>query len=151
MKKDKIAQFYQWSAEFVVAHGLWRKSRGRRPSMSYMGERNPEKAIERAILMSEDTQFKDLIIIEVNDDSFVREDGWSFWTPEKLEIVPKPGDIARFYSTPFYGRGIEGPIKIEGPIRGLFINGVKIFYRTEKEQAKVYAGRQLFLKEGNWI
>lgn len=56
MKKSQFAQFCPQSAEFVVAHGLWRKNRGRRPSMSYMGERNPRKAFKLAIVMIKDVK-----------------------------------------------------------------------------------------------
>jgi len=123
MKKAEITQFYPWSAEYVVAHALWRKSRGRRPSMSYRGERNPRKALCLAIRMG-DEEFEDVVVREVNDDSFVREDGWTFGIQKEWKIVPRPGDIARFY-----GRGI-GSI-----VRGLDINGVECFYRTEEQQA----------------
>lgn len=57
MKKSQFAQLRPQSAEFVVAHGLWRKNRGRRPSMSYMGECNPEKALKLAIVMIKDVKY----------------------------------------------------------------------------------------------
>lgn len=127
MKMDKITQFYRWSAEFVIAHALWQKSRGRRPSMSYRGERNPKKALDFAIKMSEE-QFEDVVVREVSNDSFVREDGWTFGIQKEWRIIPKPGDIARFY-----GRGIGSVV------RGLDINGVECFYHTEEQQAKEHA------------
>lgn len=72
-----------------------------------------------------DNSFEDKLITKVSLDkagwTITTNDGWSF--SQTSGIVPEVGDIARFY-----GRGI-GSI-----IRGLFINGVRIFYRTEKEQ-----------------
>lgn len=127
MKKSQFAQLYPWSAEFVVAHGLWRKSRGRHPSMIYRGERNPKKALELATWMSKE-EFEDVVIKEVNDHSFIREDGWSFGIQEGWGITPKPGDIARFY-----GRGIGSVV------RGLDVNGAECFYRDEEQQAEEHA------------
>lgn len=48
------------------------------------------------------------------------EDGWSFYVPETSQVVPKIGTKARFY-----GRGY--------PVRGLFLDGQRVFYRTEVE------------------
>jgi len=49
--KKSIAKGYQpFSAEYVVAHAKWKKSRGRQPSMSYKGERNPHKALALALI-----------------------------------------------------------------------------------------------------
>lgn len=45
MKKSALSQYVQGSAEAVVAHAQWRRSRGRAPSMSFVGERNPRKAL----------------------------------------------------------------------------------------------------------
>lgn len=39
------SQHEQGSAEQVVAHAAWRRSRGHNPSMSFVGERNPRKAL----------------------------------------------------------------------------------------------------------
>ncbi|MFH0857159.1 MAG: hypothetical protein V1848_00215 [Candidatus Magasanikbacteria bacterium] len=48
MKKSAFSQQEQGSAEQVVAHATWRRSRGRNPSMSFVGERNPRKALSLA-------------------------------------------------------------------------------------------------------
>ncbi len=101
MKKSQIAKFYPWSAEYVVVHAKCRKGRGRRPSMSYRGVRNPEKALALAVAMSKDTQFKDVVVREVGEDSFNREDGFIFGIQKEWGVPIKPGDIDRFY-----GRGI---------------------------------------------
>lgn len=50
------------------------------------------------------------------------QDGFSFWCPDN-GVEPKRGDEARLY-----GRGIGYPV------RGLFVNGRKVFYRTREEE-----------------
>lgn len=57
--------------------------------------------------------------------SITRDDGWSFFVPPESPIVPKVGMVARFY-----GKGMGYTV------RGLFIEGVKVFYRTEAEEEK---------------
>ena len=54
--------------------------------------------------------------------TFEREDGWSFSFTHK-NIVPKVGDSVRFYGK---GTGYT--------VRGLFVNGKKVFYRTKAQQ-----------------
>lgn len=55
--------------------------------------------------------------------SIEREDGWSFHVPASSPIEPAPGMKARFY-----GKGVGYTV------RGLFIDGLKVFYRTEAEE-----------------
>lgn len=78
----------------------------------------------------EDTEFQDTTIQGVgkHDEyySIKRADGWSF-SFKDVGIEPKIGDRARFY-----GRGIGSTV------RGLFINGQKIFYRTPEEQKEQF-------------
>lgn len=112
-----------WSAEYVVAHANWSQKRGRRPSMAYRGISNPAKALILAKKMVKDQNFKDVVVAAVNEDSFTREDGWSFGIQEDWTVKPKTGDIARFY-----GHGIGCTV------RGLDINGQPCYYRTEEEQ-----------------
>jgi len=56
-------------------------------------------------------------------------DGWCLWCGEECPVTPEAGQLARLY-----GRGA---------IRGLFINGVKVWYRTESEQRE-YSDIQLY-------
>lgn len=76
-------------------------------------------------LKSQDADFEDIKIKSVkpfgSGFDLQREDGWSFFMPE-CGIIPKPGDIARFY-----GKGIGFNV------RGLDINGQECFYRTPEE------------------
>lgn len=48
MKKSIVSECQVGSAEEVVLHAAWQKSRGRRPSMAFLGERNPRKALALA-------------------------------------------------------------------------------------------------------
>lgn len=73
--------------------------------------------------MKNDLQFEDKIIKEVRKNGITTEDGWSFHMPDNSPIKPNVGMVARFY-----GEGIGRPV------RGLFIDGVKIFYNTLKQQ-----------------
>lgn len=50
------------------------------------------------------------------------ENGWCFGCPADSPVVPKPGMTARLY-----GKGIGYTV------RGLFLDGRKVFYRTEAE------------------
>lgn len=45
MKKSVLSQYEKGSAEQVLAHAVWQRSRGRNPSMCFAGERNPHKAL----------------------------------------------------------------------------------------------------------
>jgi hypothetical protein len=49
-------------------------------------------------------------------------DGWHLWCGKNCPVVPEVGQTCRQY-----GKGIGSPV------RGLFINGVKVWYRTEAE------------------
>lgn len=74
----------------------------------------------------DDNQFEVMQIKSVQrhqngEYTITRADGWSFGIQD-TPIEPRPGMIARFY-----GKGIGSPV------RGLFIDGHKIFYRAEEE------------------
>ena len=91
-----------------------------------------------------DEQFEDDHIAEVSGDnsgngwSIKRATGWSFYVPKDSPITPESGMPVRMY-----GKGIGFPV------RGLFLAGVKVFYRTEAEDQE-YPRRRLqvpFLRE----
>lgn len=77
-----------------------------------------------------DNQFELTTIKSVSGETpnwtFERADGWSFGFTHK-SIVPKVGDMVGFY-----GKG-TGYI-----VRGLFVDGKKVFYRTEKQQDALF-------------
>lgn len=48
MKKKQVNALAQGSPEYVIAHASWRRKRGRQPSVAYLKERNPRKALALA-------------------------------------------------------------------------------------------------------
>lgn len=56
MKKSVPSQLEDGTAEKVVAHAAWQRSRGRNPSMAFLTQRNPHKALEAADLMIRSAQ-----------------------------------------------------------------------------------------------
>ena len=74
-----------------------------------------------------DSQFEIRKIIEVVTDvegwEITFDDKWSLFLFNKYKIIPNIGDSVRLYS-----KGIGHTV------RGLFINGKKVYYRTEKQQ-----------------
>ncbi len=75
----------------------------------------------------DDAQFEDVFVAKVTAEgdgwSIKRSDGWSFFVPANSPIVPEAGMPVRFY-----GKGIGFPV------RGLFLAGVKVYYRNEAEE-----------------
>ncbi len=74
-----------------------------------------------------DTKFETTTVAKVTGEGesgwgIERSDGWSFFVPASSPVKPEPGMEARFY-----GDGIGRPV------RGLFLAGQKVFYRTEEE------------------
>lgn len=73
-----------------------------------------------------DLQFRNVGVRAVQDEtngwSITGVDGWSFYFAKPWPINPRAGMVARFY-----GKGIGYPV------RGLFVGGVKVFYRTAAE------------------
>ena len=61
MKKNVLLQCKQGSAEQVATHAAWQGSRGRNPSMSFVGERNPRKALSLAMSIIESAKRTKLI------------------------------------------------------------------------------------------
>lgn len=57
--------------------------------------------------------------------SITRGDGWSFFVPKSSPVAPEPGMLARFY-----------PSGVGFSVRGLFLNGQEVFYRTGPDQKR---------------
>ncbi len=76
-----------------------------------------------------DTEFEDKRITSVEKQSdgtyAIGCDCWHLWCGKDCPIVPNVGQTARHY-----GKGLGSPV------RGLFIDGVKVWYRTEAEEAE---------------
>jgi hypothetical protein len=74
-----------------------------------------------------DTQFEDSTITAVSAEeqgwSITKADGWSFWVPAESPVEPAIDMPVRMY-----GKGIGAVV------RGLFLDGQCVFYRTEEEQ-----------------
>ncbi len=75
-----------------------------------------------------DKQFEDVHITKVDKKhgdgwGIERSDGWHFHIPGDSPIEPMAGMQVRFY-----GKGIGFPV------RGIFLAGVRVFYRTEAEE-----------------
>lgn len=75
----------------------------------------------------DDTAFAEATITEVKLEtkgwSVLLDDGLGFFVAAESPVEPKPGMVARFY-----GKGIGFSV------RGLLVDGVKVFYRTEDEE-----------------
>lgn len=75
-----------------------------------------------------DDHFNDNVIESVSrgeDGYTITCDGWSLWCGKDCPVEPKVGQTARQYGRGFgYG------------VRGLFIDGVKVWYRTEAEDTE---------------
>lgn len=91
-----------------------------------------------------DDNFEDTTIAAVRPEasgwSIERADGWSFYVAKDSPVEPKKGMAARFY-----GKGIGSVV------RGLFLDGQKVFYRTEAEQ-KDHSANELYGKDiAEWL
>lgn len=73
-----------------------------------------------------DEQFEETTVAKVHDEgegwSIQRADGWSFYVGADSPVTPQEGMSARFY-----GKGIGYPV------RGLFLDGREVYYRTEEQ------------------
>lgn len=79
--------------------------------------------------VSTDTEIENGIEI-ITGWSLLRKDGWSMYVsidvfPEESTFEPKAGMIGRFY-----GKGIGYPV------RGIFLDKKKVYYRTEEQEAE---------------
>lgn len=81
---------------------------------------------------TDDNKFQDVRVKAVANGGIERDDGFHFAIPKDCPIDPAPGMMARFY-----GDGIGRPV------RGLFLDGQKVFYRTESEE-ELHFNQQLY-------
>lgn len=83
-----------------------------------------------------DDQYDEATIESVKDEGkgwqMTRDDGWSYYVSDENSFPPRKGMLARFY-----GKGIGFTI------RGLFLDGRKVFYRTEAEDS-IYRDKELY-------
>ncbi len=87
MKKSVLSRHEQGSAEQIVAHATWQRSRGRNPSMSFVGEYNPRKALSLAnsvIYLARRTKLVDSIGAVV-----VRHKSYNDMTDAEIKIAAR--------------------------------------------------------------
>lgn len=94
---------------------------------------------------ADDSEFEEVRIKSVEGSrehgwDLQREDGWSFFVDADSPIEPKAGMTARFY-----GRGIGARV------RGLFLDGVKVFYRTPAEDAEHHEIQMYGADAADWL
>lgn len=107
MKKRDVDKFETGTPERVVAHAAWQRSRGRQPSMFFMNEANPRKALALAIKAILRDAWKWGRMITTMAEVMVliiKATGRSCTTTfNNIRISAKPGDspdhIVEFYRT----------------------------------------------------
>jgi len=71
----------------------------------------------------QDKEFKDYFVVSFDKYSFEMNNGWTLNIDKEWPITLNVGDCVRVY--------VRSNLSI---VRGLYINGVKCFYRTQKQQ-----------------
>jgi hypothetical protein len=101
-------------------------------------------AARTATTYPEDKQFEDVNVSEARPCGagwdITRADGWSFYVPPESPIEPQAGMTARFY-----GKGMGYTV------RGLFLDGVKVFYRTEAEEKEHFLAQTYGTDAADWL
>lgn len=91
-----------------------------------------------------DEQFEETSVAKVRDEgngwSIQRADGLSFFVKAPSPVEPKEGMTARFY-----GKGVGFAV------RGLFLDGHKVFYRTEAEDKEKYEADTYGADAADWL
>lgn len=91
----------------------------------------------------DDTEFEDARIdaVERSGESWaIRHGGWWFYCGDNCPIEPKVGQIARMF-----------PGTIGRPVRGLFIDGERIWYRTEAEEKEYHEIQMYGADAADWL
>lgn len=90
MKKNDVKGFKPGSAQNVVMHAIWRKSRGKRLAQPYREERNPQKALSKAIeKVIEPMAGEDIRTTASNAVKFLHLTGSNFFSFQFNEITLK--------------------------------------------------------------
>ena len=87
MKKSVLFQHEQGSAEQVLVHAAWQRSRGRNPSMSFVGEHNPRKALSLANSVIRAAQHTKLI--DSIGAVIVRRKSYSDMTDTEIKVAAR--------------------------------------------------------------
>lgn len=91
-----------------------------------------------------DDGFEDSIITKVDSESdgswsVAKADGWSCWVPNDSPVVPVVGMKIRCY------------MMLSTSIRGMFLDGQKVYYRTEDEQHAIWDDEKLKKEEADLL
>jgi hypothetical protein len=91
-----------------------------------------------------DEHFKETIIAKVSDNgngwTIACADGWSFYISAPSPVVPREGMTARFY-----GKGVGFNV------RGLFLDGERVFYRTQAEDEEKHEIDNYGVDAADWL
>jgi hypothetical protein len=82
MSKPTFRQYDLGSAERVIAHAAWQRSRGRGPSMTFITEHNPRQALRLARAVVANAKLTDLVIA-----SPVRRRSFAEMTDTEIKIA----------------------------------------------------------------
>lgn len=132
--KSSLRSLVLGTPEYVVAHSDWKKGRKKNPSMSFMQIKNPRQALAIAKNYAEnysqfpekrnDWQYEDAILTEVKREesgwSIATDCGWLWLNEKETSVVPKVGQLTRYY-----GRGNH--------VRGIDLDGCNCRYQTERQ------------------
>lgn len=133
--KSRLSSLVLGTPEYVVAHNEWKKGRKKNPSMSFLTIKNPRRALSIAKNYAEnysqfpekrnDLQYEDAILADVKKEksgwSITTGDGMWLWVnKEETSVVPKNGQLARYY-----GR--------DSHVRGIDLDGENCRYKTEEQ------------------
>lgn len=133
-KRKRLSKLVFGTPEFVVLHSEWKKDRKRNPSQSFSIIKNPRRALIIAKNYVEnysqfpekrnDFQYEDAFLTDVKREesgwSFTTGCGWLWINKEETSVVPKIGQLARYY-----GNGNQ--------VRGIDLDGKNCRYKTEEQ------------------
>ncbi len=91
MKKRKVYEFHRKTPEFVVLHAGWQASRGRNPSESFKGQRNPRLALIAA--KEELLKYDPLGGTDIFDMIRIMLRRVEFWTDQMYHAVIELGEL----------------------------------------------------------
>lgn len=92
---------------------------------------------------ADDTEFEEARIdkVERSGKSWaISHDGWHLYCGDDCPIEPKPGQVARMY-----------PGTIGRAVRGLFIDGTRIWYRTDAEEKEQHEIQMYGADAADWL
>jgi hypothetical protein len=89
---------------------------------------------------ADDLEFEDKTIASVNGGVLKFVEGYSIGMPDGADVVALPGMTARLY-----GKGLGYSV------RGIFVDGVKVFYRTAEEDKRHHIVERFGATPRDWL